>query len=81
MTKSADLDAWKKRERIQRYFWEIVGSVEHINVPKLEDAIRKEFHTCDLRFIEVQISLMQSEGRIKVQEKAKVWIKPPTQLS
>jgi hypothetical protein len=77
MTKSTNLAAQKNREKIQRYFWGIIGSVEHINVPKLEDAIRKEFHTSDLRFIQAQIELMQTERRIKVQEKAKVWIKQP----
>jgi len=39
MTKIADLEAQKKREKIQCLFWDIVGSIEHINVPKLEDAI------------------------------------------
>jgi hypothetical protein len=67
----------KKRENVQRYFWSIVGAVEHINVPKLQDALRKEFHTSDDRFIQGQIGLMQTEGRIRVQEKVKVWIKQP----
>lgn len=74
MTKPSDSDA-KKRQKIQTYFWSIVGSVEHINVPKLEDAIRREFRNTDGRFIEAQIRLMQTEGRIKVQETSKVWIK------
>jgi hypothetical protein len=71
------LEAEKKRQKVQGYFWNIVGAVEHINVPKLEDALRKEFHTQDHRFIELQIRLMQSEGRIKVQSNGKVWIKQP----
>jgi hypothetical protein len=65
----------QKRAKIQRHFYSIVGSVEHINIPKLEDAIRKEFHTQDSRLIDAQIGLMQTEGKIRVQEKNKVWIK------
>ncbi|MCW3999876.1 MAG: hypothetical protein NWE93_06530 [Candidatus Bathyarchaeota archaeon] len=67
----------KHRENIQRYFWGIVGSAEHINLPKLEDAIKKEFHSSNDRLVELQIRLMQSEGRIRVQAKNKVWIKQP----
>ncbi|MGD6933347.1 MAG: hypothetical protein ACQCN5_03985 [Candidatus Bathyarchaeia archaeon] len=76
MTKTSKDDA-QKRLKIQLQFWNIVGAVEHINVPKLEDAIRKEFHTHDSRLIATQINLMQTEGKIKVQEKSKVWIKQP----
>ncbi len=75
--KVSEDDALKKRKRIQKHFWNIVGSVEHINIPKLEDAIRKEFHTENDRLIQAQISLMQSEGRIRVETKVKVWIKQP----
>ncbi len=67
----------QKRLKIQLHFWNIVGSVEHINIPKLEDAIRKEFQTQDSRLIDAQIGLMQTEGKIRVQEKNKVWIKQP----
>ena len=74
----AQSEATKKRERIQQYFWNIVGSAEHINVPKLEDAVKKAFSTSDDRLIQVQIRLMQTEGRIRVQDKVKVWIKEPT---
>jgi hypothetical protein len=77
MAKASDSDG-KKRQKIQTYFWGIVGAVEHINIPKLEDVIRKEFHTIDSRLIESQIRLMQTEGRIKVQETSKVWIKQPS---
>ncbi len=77
MTKKSTLEAQKKRENIQRHFWGIVGSQEHINIPKLEDAIRKEFRRSDDRFVEEQVKRMQTEGRIKVQEKIKVWIKQP----
>jgi len=77
MAKTSDLDAQRKRQKIQLYFWGIVGSAEHINIPKLEDAIRKEFHTSDDRLIDQQIRLMQTEGRIRVQDTVKVWIKQP----
>jgi hypothetical protein len=77
MAKTSDLEAQRKRQKIQTYFWGIVGSAEHINIPKLEDAIRKEFHTTDDRLIEAQINLMQTEGRIRVQDTVKVWIKQP----
>jgi hypothetical protein len=75
MTKKSGSEAQKKRENIQRHFWGIVGSLEHINIPKLEDAIRREFHKSDDRFVGEQVKLMQTEGRIKVQDKVKVWIK------
>jgi hypothetical protein len=77
MVKLSDSEALKKREKIQRHFWNIVGSVEHINIPKLEDAVRKEFRTQEDRFIQKQINLMQTEGRICVENKVKVWIKQP----
>ncbi len=73
----AEAETQKKRLKVQVYFWNIVGAVEHINIPKLQDALRKEFHTNNDRFIQTQIALMQTEGRIKVQEKVKVWIKQP----
>ena len=75
--KDVDGEAQKKRERVQAHFWSIVGAVEHINKPKLEDALKKEFHSCDGRFIQAQIRLMQTEGRIRVQSNVKVWIKQP----
>jgi hypothetical protein len=77
MAKPSDLEAQRKRLKIQTYFWGIVGSAEHINIPKLEDVIRKEFHTTDDRFIDAQVRLMQTEGRIRVQDTVKVWIKQP----
>jgi hypothetical protein len=77
MDKNSDTQDRKKREKVQQYFWNIVGAVEHINLPKLEDAIKKEFNTHDDRFVEVQIKLMQSEARVKVQSNVKVWIKQP----
>jgi hypothetical protein len=77
MVKGLDKEAQKKREKIQTMFWNQVGAVEHINLPKLEDAIRKEFNTEDDRFMQAQVRLMQTEGRIRVQNKVKVWIKQP----
>jgi hypothetical protein len=77
MTKCSDLEAQKKREKIQVRFWIVVGEVEHINIPKLEDALKKEFHTTDYRFVQSQINLMQTEARIRIQGKEKVWIKEP----
>ena len=77
MPKSFDLEAQRKRLKVQTYFWSIVGAVEHINIPKLEDALRKEFHSSDDRFIQAQSRLMQTEGRIRVQNNVKVWIKQP----
>ncbi len=78
MTKKSGSEAQEKRDNIQRHFWGIVGSLEHINIPKLEDAICREFHKSDDRFVEEQVKLMQTEGRIKVQDKVKVWIKQPS---
>ena len=77
MGKYSDLEAKKKREKIQVRFWNVVGEVEHINIPKLEDAVKKEFNTTDDRFVQTQIKLMQNESRIRVQSKVKVWIKQP----
>jgi len=77
MAKDSSNEATSKRAKIQATFWNQVGSAEHVNVPKLEDAIRKEFHTNNARFVEAQVRLMQSEGRVRVQDKVKVWIKQP----
>ncbi len=77
MAKLSDKEALKKREKIQRRFWNIVGSVEHINVPKLEDAIRKEFRCTEDRLVQEQVNLMQTEARIRVENRVKVWIKQP----
>ncbi|MGD6853057.1 MAG: hypothetical protein ACQCN6_13445 [Candidatus Bathyarchaeia archaeon] len=79
--KKSGLEAQKKRENIQRHFWGIVGSQEHINIPKLKDAIRREFRRNDDRFVLEQVNLMQTEGRIKVQNKVKVWIKQPPEAT
>lgn len=79
MAKNLDAESQKKRQNIQVHFWNIVGAVEHISLPKLEDAVKKEFNCNDDRFVQAQIRLMQSEARIRVQSNVKVWIKqPPT---
>ena len=77
MTKGLDMEAQKKRRNIQIYYWNIVGSFEHISLPKLEDAVRKEFNFEDDRFVQEQIRLMQNEARIRIQSNVKVWIKQP----
>ena len=77
MTTKSEKEALQKREKIQNLFWSQVGSVEHISLPKLEDAVRKEFNCTGNRFVQTQISLMQTEARIKVQNRGKVWIKQP----
>jgi hypothetical protein len=77
MTKHSELDDLKKRERIQHYFWSEVGAVEHISLPKLKNAVKKEFKRKDDRFIQAQIKLMQTEARIRIESRVKVWIKPP----
>ena len=77
MTKSSTTKAQKKREKIQVNLWNIVGAVEHINLPKLEDAVKKEFNYTNDRFVKAQIELMQTESRIMVQSKVKVWIRQP----
>jgi hypothetical protein len=80
MTKPLETESQKKRQKIQVYFWNLVGSLEHISLPKLEDAIRKEFKCKNDRIIQTQIKLMQTEGRIKLQSTVKVWIKQPADL-
>lgn len=77
MPKCSEKEALRKRENVQNYFWNIVGSVEHVSLPKLEHAVKKEFNVYDDRFIQAQIKLMQTEGRIRVQSRVKVWIKQP----
>ena len=77
MTKESDIEARRKRLKIQARFWREVGSAEHVNVPKLEDAVRKEFRGADDRVVRAQVRLMQAEGRVRVQDKVKVWISQP----
>jgi len=80
MTKHSTVEAQKKRKKIQTHLWNIVGAVEHINLPKLEDAVKKEFNCTEDRFVKAQIELMQTESRINVQSKVKVWIRQPTDI-
>ena len=75
MTKHAKPEDLKKREKIQKHFWNEVGAVEHISLPKLKNALEKEFKTKDDRVIQAQIELLQTEARIKIESKVKVWIK------
>lgn len=77
MTKHSQPEDLKKRERVQRHFWEEVGSVEHISLPELESAVKKELKCEDDRRIQAQIGLMQTEQRIRIESKVKVWIKQP----
>jgi len=77
MTKHAELEDLKKREKIQRHFWNEVGAVEHISLPKLKNALEEEFKTKEDRAIQAQIELMQTEARIKIESRVKVWIKKP----
>ena len=77
MTKHSDPEDLKKREKIQKNFWNEVGAVEHISLPKLKNAIKREFKCKDDRFIQAQIELMQTEARIKIESRVKVWIKKP----
>ena len=77
MAKHSELESLKKREKIQSHFWNQVGSSEHISFPMLEDAIKKEFNYEDDRSIQLQINLMQTESKIRVESRVKVWIKQP----
>jgi hypothetical protein len=77
MTKHSEQEDLEKREKIQRRFWNEVGVVEHISLPKLEDAVRKEFNCEDDRSVQAQIELMQTEQRIRIESRVKVWIRQP----
>jgi hypothetical protein len=77
MTKHAKPEDIKKREKIQEHFLNEVGSVEHTSLPKLKNAIEREFNRKDDRFVLGQIKLMQTEGRIRIESKVKVWIRKP----
>jgi hypothetical protein len=77
MAKDSNVEAQRKRQKVQVYFWNIVGAVEHVSLPKIEAALKKEFNSQDDRFIEAQVKLMQTEGRIRIQSNVKVWVKQP----
>jgi hypothetical protein len=79
MGKSSREVELKKRELVQNHFWNEVGAVEHISLPRLKDALKKEFKNQDDRFVEEQVMLMQTEARIRIESHVKVWIKQPAQ--
>ena len=78
LTRNLELEFLRKRKKIQDYFWDIVGAEEHTSLPKLKHAIIKEFRNDDDRFVQLQIRLMQTEARIKIESNVKVWIKKPS---
>jgi len=77
MVKHSDVEAFRKRDKIQNRFWSRVGADEHISLPMLVDAVKKEFNYEDDRAVQAQIELMQTEARIRIESKVKVWIKQP----
>ena len=77
-TRRLEHEFLKKRKKIQNYFWDLVGAEEHTSLPKLKHAIIKEFKNDNDRFVQSQIGLMQTEARIKIESKVKVWIKRPS---
>lgn len=77
MTRNKEKEDSKKREEIQKHFWNEVGAVEHISLPKLKKAIEEGFKCKDQRFVQAQINLMQTEARIRIESRNKVWIKRP----
>jgi hypothetical protein len=78
MTKRVKPEELHKRDRIQRHFWKEVGAIEHVSLPRLKNAIKREFKYADDRLIQAQIDLMQTEKRIKIESRVKVWIKEPS---
>ena len=78
LTRRLEHEFLKKRKKIQNYFWDLVGAEEHTSLPKLKHAIIKEFKNDNDRFVQSQIGLMQTEARIKIESKVKVWIKRPS---
>lgn len=78
MTKRLKPKGLQKRDKIQRQFWKEVGAVEHISLPRLKNAIKREFKYREDRLIQAQIDLMQTEKRIKIESRVKVWIKEPS---
>ncbi len=77
MAKHSDTESLRKRERIQNLFWKQVGSSEHVSLPMLENEIIKEFNCKDDRSIRAQVNLMQTEARVRVESRVKVWIREP----
>ena len=77
MIKSSKRENLKKREKVQKHFWNEVGAFEHISLPKLKNAVEKEFNCKNDRFIQAQTKMMQTEARIRIESRVKVWIKQP----
>jgi len=77
VSKQSKLGDDKKRAKIQAHFWSEVGAVEHISLPRLKDAIRKELNLNEDRQVQAQVDLMQTEQRIRIESKVKIWIKQP----
>lgn len=77
MGKHPKLDDVRRRAKIQVQFWNEVGAAEHISLPRLKDAVRKEFNLDDERFVQTQVNLMQTEQRIRIESRVKIWIKQP----
>jgi len=77
MNRTSEVDERKKREKIQIHFWNIVNCDEHISLPMLKDAVEKEFNYREDRLVQAQIKLMQTEARIRIQSRVKVWIEKP----
>ena len=69
MTKHSELEDLKKRKKIHNHFWNEIGANEHISLPKLKDAVKKEFNLKDDRSAQAQIELMQTEQRIRVESR------------
>lgn len=77
ITKHSEREIQKKREKMQRRFWNEVNAAEPISIPELENAVEKEFRFKDDKCIQVQIALLQTEARIRTESKAEVWIGSP----
>jgi hypothetical protein len=76
-SRDSEPEAMRKREKIQNHFWKQVGADEHISLPMLKDAVKRELNCEDDRRVQSQIKLMQTEGRIRIESRVKVWIKQP----
>jgi hypothetical protein len=81
VTKHPKLTDARRRAKIQSHFWYEVGDAEHISLPRLKDAIRKEFNLADERLVQTQVDLMQTEQRIRIESRVKIWIKQPQNSS
>ena len=77
MTRRLEPGCAKKREKVQNRLWNEVGSIEHISLPRLKDTVKKEFNLKDDRLVQAQVDLMQTERRIRIESRVKVWIKQP----